>query len=413
MALWPYRFTRRSQQDKVAIPGAEIKASAANLLAFPTGGLPRWTPRDYASLAVEGYGQNPVVYRCVRMVSEAAASVPWLLYDGARELDDHPFLSLLARPNIHQIGADLLEAWYGHLLIAGNAYFELAGGATDLAELYVLRPDRMKVVPGNDGWPTGFDYVVNGQTQRFALAGKPDGGASSTSPIHHMALFHPTDDHYGLSPIEAAASAIDIHNAATAWNKALLDNSARPSGAIVYAGAGGATHLSEDQFVRLKAELESAYQGAKNAGRPMLLEGGLDWKAMSMSPKDMDFIELKHVAAREIALAFGVPPMLLGIPGDNTFANYREANRTFWRQTVLPLIGRTAKSLTRWLGPVYGEDLRLWFDADRIEALSTEREALWTRIGAAEFLTVDEKRAALGYSPIADAKSGLPKGAGQ
>jgi HK97 family phage portal protein len=98
--------------------------------------------------------------------------------------------------------------------------------------------------------------------------------------------------------------------------------------------------LSEDQFERLKRELEDSYQGKANAGRPLVLEGGLDWKPMSLSPKDMEHIEAKHVAAREIALAFGVPPMLLGIPGDNTYANYAEANRTFWRQTVLPLVGR-------------------------------------------------------------------------
>ena len=96
--------------------------------------------------------------------------------------------------------------------------------------------------------------------------------------------------------------------------------------------------LSDNQFERLKRELEDNYQGAVNAGRPLLLEGGLDWKAMSLSPKDMDFLDAKHNAAREIALCFGVPPMLLGIPGDNTYANYQEANRAFCRSTVLPLV---------------------------------------------------------------------------
>jgi HK97 family phage portal protein len=132
----------------------------------------------------------------------------------------------------------------------------------------------------------------------------------------------------------------------------------------------------------------------------MVLEGGLDWKPMSLTPKDMEFIATKHVAAREIALAFGVPPMLLGIPGDNTFANYAEANRTFWRQTVLPLVQRSAEALTNWLRPAFGKDVRLGFDSDAIEALSTEREALWARVGAADFITRDEKRAAVGYAPL-------------
>src|SRR5690606_19861643 len=158
----------------------------------------------------------------------------------------------------------------------------------------------------------------------------------------------PLDDHYGLAPLEAAAVAVDTHNAAARWNKALLDNAARPSGALVYSGPEGAV-LSDQQFERLKRELTETYQGAVNAGRPLLLEGGLDWKAMSLSPKDMDFMEAKHAAAREIALAFGVPPMLLGIPGDNTFSNYQEANRVFWRQTVLPLASRVGVSLVQWL----------------------------------------------------------------
>ena len=206
----------------------------------------------------------------------------------------------------------------------------------------------MKVVPGADGWPEAFDYTVDGRTRRIAGEVVP-----GVRPVLHVKLFHPANDHYGLSPIEAAASAIDIHNTASRWNKALLDNSARPSGALVYTARDG--NLTAEQYDRLKAELEQGFQGAAHAGRPLLLEGGLDWKSMSLSPKDMDFIEAKHVAAREIALALGVPPMLLGIPGDNTYSNYQEATRTFWRQTVLPLVNRTAKALSAWLAPAYAD----------------------------------------------------------
>jgi HK97 family phage portal protein len=222
----------------------------------------------------------------------------------------------------------------------------------NVRELYALRPDRMRVVPGPDGWPEAYEYTAAGRTLRFLQ------DASAQPPILHVALLHPLDDHYGLSPLEAAATALDTHNAAAKWNKALLDNAARPSGALVYSGPEGAL-LSETQFERLKRELENTYQGSANAGRPLLLEGGLDWKAMSLSPKDMDFLEAKHAAAREIALAFGVPPMLLGIPGDNTYANYQEANRVLWRQTILPVVERVACALAHWLAPSFGPELRL------------------------------------------------------
>ena len=139
-----------------------------------------------------------------------------------------------------------------------------------------------------------------------------------------------------------------------------------------------------------------------NAGRPLLLEGGLDWKAMSLTPKDMDFLDAKNSAAREIALAFGVPPMLLGIPGDNTYANFQEANRVFWRQTVLPLASRVGGAIAHWLSPQFGEGLRIVVDSDRIDALASDRAALWDRIANAPFLTLNEKREATGYAPVED-----------
>ncbi len=271
-----------------------------------------WSPRDYSAFAREGFMQNAIVYRSVRMIAEAAASVPLLAYDGDDELEQHPLLNLLARPSPDHTATDFLEAWYGFLLVSGNAYVEAVGVSGRLRELYVLRPDRMKVIPGPNGWPEAFEYSANGTSVRFA-----DEPVTGVRPILHTRLFHPDNDHYGMSPIEAAAVAIDIHNETSAWNKALLDNSARPSGALVYGGGNG--NLTGEQFKRLRGELEEAFQGARNAGRPMLLEGGLDWKPLSLSPKDMDFIAAKHAAARDIALALGVPPMLLGIPGDNTY----------------------------------------------------------------------------------------------
>ncbi|MBK1625360.1 phage portal protein [Afifella marina] len=373
----------------------EAKASRTGpLIAFSHTGAPVWTPRHYAALARRGYMENAIVYRAVRLVSEAAASVPLLLYEGARELAEHPLLALLARPNPRQAGAELFEAAYGHLLTSGNAYLEAVTGSDgEIREIYALRPDRMKVIAGPDGWAQAYEYSVAGQSLRFQM---PEEGLS---PILHLTLFHPLNDYYGFAPLEAAQKALDLHNEASAWNKALLENAARPSGALVYQGPEGA-NLSEDQFARLKGELTENFEGAANAGRPLLLEGGLSWQAMSLSPKDMDFLEAKNAAAREIALAFGVPPMLLGIPGDNTYSNYQEANRALWRQTVLPLIGRMTGALSNWLAPSFGERLRLSYDADQIDALAADRAERWKRLSEASFLSDDEKREALGYGPL-------------
>ena len=354
------------------------------LVSLYSVGQPYWAPRNYLHFAKAGFSGNAIAYRSVRMIAEAAASVPLLLYKNNIEQAAHPLLDLLRQPNPAQGGRELIETIVSFLLVAGNSYIEVSSLEETPRELVPLRPDRMQVIPGAKGWVESYRYSVNG-----AFATLP------AENVLHLKLFNPLDDYYGLSPLEAAARSLDTHNAASAWNKAMLDNAARPSGALVFSGGDG--QLSPDQFERLKSELEQNFQSAANAGRPMVLEGGLDWKEMGFSPKDMDFINSKNNAAREIALAFGVPPMLLGIPGDNTFSNYAEANRVFWRQSVIPILRRVMDALSRFVGSQFEDGLRLDLDLDQVEALSHDRDALWARVNGATFLTDAEKRAAVGY----------------
>lgn len=403
MPSWKNLFTpwaiqnQRVRQPKVIAnempyKGEQKASQAKSIISMQQLGQAQWSPRDYTSFATEGFGQNSICYRCVSMIAQAAASIPLRVRDEGEDYHDHPLLDLLQNPNPHQCGPEILEEWYGFLLVAGNTYLELVSINDTPRELYVLRPDRMKVIAGDQGWPQSFTYTVNNNSVEFPI---PESGEQAR--ILHTKLFHPTNDYYGMSPIEAAALAIDIHNAASSWNKALLDNSARPSGALIYKSSEG--QLTSEQYDRLQKELEENFEGATNAGKPLLLEGGLEWKNMGLTPRDMDFIEAKFVAAREIALAFGVPPMLLGIPGDNTYSNYAEANRTFWRQTILPLVERGAKSLTNWFKPSFGESLCLKPDITEVTALSQEREALWKRLQETDFLSENEKRALIGYPP--------------
>ncbi len=357
-----------------------------------------WSAKNYASFAHEGFQKNPIAYRCIRMIAESTASVPIKLFIDKQEVTQHPLLNLLHKPSEGKAFADLLEQFYAFLQVSGNSYLELVEAGIDKFEIHNLRPDRIKIIPGRNGWPVAYEYAVNNQKVKFPI------GIDKVCPILHLKLFHPLNDHYGMSPMETAGFGVDIHNAANAWNKALFDNAARPSGALVYKGVDGAQNLTDEQFDRLKNELETNYQGSHNAGRPLLLEGGLEWTPISLTPQDMDFIHAKHAAARDIALAFGIPPMLLGIPGDNTYANYIEANRAFWRQTVLPLAERTMRRIGQWLGPIFEKDHPIYLkcNMDALPALSEERAKLWERIGKAEFLTINEKREALGYPPVTD-----------
>ncbi len=375
----------------------EVKASATGpVIAYRGTGRVAWSPRDTASLIRTGFAGNPVGFRAVKLIAEAAAALPLVLQDAERRYDTHPMLGLITRPNQAQGRAELFEALYGQLLLTGNGYLEAVGAPGEVpSELHVLRSDRMSLIPGPDGWPVAYDYTVGSRKHRFTLG-------EGASPICHIRQFHPQDDHYGLSPMQAAASALDVHNSASAWSKALLDNAARPSGAIIYHGSDGQGTLTPDQYDRLLNEMEAHHVGARNAGRPMLLEGGLDWKPMGFSPSDMEFQKTKEAAAREIATAFGVPPMLIGITGEATYANYQEANRAFYRLTVLPFVARVTAAVGHWLSGFAGDDLVLKPDLDQVPALASERDQQWKRVAEADFLTDAEKRALLGLPKLAE-----------
>lgn len=370
---------------------AEQKTSRVGpLIALSSSSRAAWSDRDPVALTSTAFARNAIGYRCVKMISEGAANIVADLFRGGDELDEHPLRQLIERPNPRQARGEFFEALYANLLCFGNAYIELVQDDRGTPrEMYNLRPDRVRIEPGPDGWPEAYTYTAGGRTVRLSAEGPVPG-------VLHLRAYDPLNDLYGMSPLAAAHVAVDIHNAASNWNKALLDNSARPSGALVYAAGG--SNMTDEQFDRLKDELEATFSGSYNAGRPILLEGGLDWKPLALTPRDMDFMEAKTAAAREIALALGVPPLLLGLPGDNTFANYAEANRALWRQAILPLANRTLQSLVHWLQPAYGEaGLRLVVDLEQVEALAPERDALWKRLNEATFVDTAEKRAAAGY----------------
>jgi HK97 family phage portal protein len=345
--------------------------------AWPFAGVAgdAW-PRSYEAQVREAYLANPVAQRAVRLIAESVAWAP--LYEAEGR-------------GVALLTPALLESVATHLLLHGNAFVQLLqDGAAMPAELFALRPERVRVEADAAGWPIAYRYKVGEAASRIAAfdgIGRPG--------LVHLKAAHPLDDHYGLGCLGAAAGAVAVHNAAGQWNKALLDNAARPSGALVYDPGDGAA-LSQGQFDRLRAEMEAQFSGSGNAGRAMLLEGGLKWQAMSLSPADMDFVGLKAAAAREIALAFGVPPMLLGLPGDATYANYREANRALWRLTALPMAERILSGISSALA-AWWPGMRLRIDIDQISALAEDRERLWAQVTAADFLSDEEKREMLGF----------------
>ena len=343
----------------------------------------------------KAYKNNVIVHRCVDLISSSAAHIPLLLYINGKKSDNHYISKLLKHPNHLNAGAAFFEKVIAHKLLFGNSYILASNSRTSkLSEIFILPPSSVEVAL-QDNMITGFKHNSGSSSEKFF----PLDQITGASQILHLKNYNPYSDIYGISNLDAASNAIELHNHALIWNNALLKNGARPTGALIMKDG---EYLSEEQFARLKSQLNEQYSGSINSGKPLLLEGGLDWREMSISPKDMDFMESKASASREIALAFGVPPQLLGIAGDNTYSNMQESRLALWEETIIPILDNLTDSLSGWFSKMLSEDIRIDFDRDSISALSEKRENVWGKISAANFMTMNEKRALVNLPPLKD-----------
>lgn len=364
---------------------------------YSVPGKPVWSGRNYGKFSDEGFIRNVIAHRAINLIAVGAASIPLNIKSdnesSRNNVNQRRLEALLRYPNPAMGASEFFEAVYSYKLISGNSYIQAVRSAEgNVYELFSLRPDRVAVIAGKSCMPSGYRYVVGNKILDFKVD-----RLTGQSDILHLKKFHPLNDWYGLSSIEAAAYSIDQHNQAGEWNQSLLQNGARPSGALIVKGNGNdGGYLSEDQYLRIKGQIEDAHCGPANAGRPLLLEGGLEWKEMSLSPKDMDFLNIKNSSARDIAIAFGVPAQLLGIPGDNTYSNMAEARLALWEQTIIPLLENTVAALNNWLVPMFGDELTISYDKNSINALIPRRESLWNSLKDADFITDEEKRAMVG-----------------
>jgi len=369
-------FKRNSQKETAT-------ARAVTTMVPLTGASKKGTP--IKALVEEGYGMNAVVYACVRQIASAAGGVPWVLYkrrgSTLDEIEDHPLLKLLRSPNPLQGQSAFIESVISFLFLTGNSYIEgVSGGTGPIRELYSLNPANMKVLPHPIHIIGGYEFAVGQNKTKF-----------DANEILHQKLFNPSDDFYGLSPVAVAALAIDKMNQGDRWNSALMENMAVPSGAFV-----SKQRLTDEQFQTLKREVADALQGAKNARKPLVTDGDLEWKEMGLHPRDLDWIEGSKLSASQIAMIYNVPGELIGLQ-DATFENRKEARKALYTEVVIPALTRLRDGFNHWLTPRYGSDLFLDFDKDGIGALSEDMDSLWKRANESTFLSINEKRRMVGY----------------
>ena len=199
MKNWFRMASTKTSEDKTVAPShmgahksrpimeGKSLTDHAPLIALHIQGKAVWTPRDYGALSRQGFQKNAIVYRCIRLIAEAAASVPFCVRRGVECLENDPAARFLSLGNPDGTLVEILEQFYGYLQLSGNAYFEsgLVDGVP--VALYALRPDRVSVLTNKRGWVTGWDYTAGGFKRTFRRD-----NATGRSPIYHMRLFHPT-----------------------------------------------------------------------------------------------------------------------------------------------------------------------------------------------------------------------------
>jgi len=361
--------------------------------------------RDFRSVSRESYEKCVVAHRAISLVADSVANAPLLVLKAGREMDPRtdPLAKLLKRPNPQRSGSAFLEECISFRYLAGNVFIVANGpngtvvGDTvgEPTELWNLHPDEVQIVPGKVGIEAYVYGTANGG-KRF-----PVNQITGESAVRHWRTFNPTTEAvkalFGFPPIQAAMASVDVHNQSSQWNLSTLKNYGQPGGVLKAEG-----NLTKEQREFLRTQWDDMHSGSQNAGRPMILEGNLEFTPLGQTAEDLQWMQGRNQMAREIAFTVGVPPQLMGIPGDNTYSNYQEARAAFFEDTVIPVMNSFLTEINPWLCPMFGNDYEIKIDVDSITALAVRRIAIWNSAQNAAWLTINEKRRLTGYDPLPD-----------
>ncbi len=360
--------------------------------------------KTYATAVREGYQKNSAVFSAVGLITQGVKRLPWLVYkvaaDGTREAVKDDFNKVLRRPNPDQSGQSFFEQLSGTYSIGGEGFVlglwpqGSPQPGVPPREMHLLRPDRTEILVDSIGHPVGYKHTVAGGSRTYSL-----------EEVLHIKNWNPKDDLRGMPPLMPATDDLLANNSSVRWNRKLIRNSAAPSGAFVLPPEA---KLNDPEHAKLVQRIREQKTGEENAGNWMLLEGGMKWEQMGLTPKNMDWIAGIKLTRRQIFSVFSVPAVLAGDSDDATFSNYAEARKALYEEAVLPLADVLAGELSRW---VFGGDdsLIIWYDRSILEALKANETEKWERnIGAMKegAITQNEARERIGFprsdDPLAD-----------
>ena len=329
---------------------------------------------------VEAYRVSEVVRSCIDKINLAAKGIPWYLYKRtgkeAREVESHPLVRLLRRPSKAYSWPKFLERALGFYLISGNRYLRKdVGSFRQYGELEILASNKVQIKKNSLGEAAAYEYYRGWRKETIPL-----------EEVLHSKMFNPGEELYGLSPIAAVATQIDISNFAAEWTVKLLEKGARPGAVAFIPGT-----LTEEQRDAIKKQWKEDFQGPDNVGGLLLLEAGGqgvrpgDLKLMSYSPKELELPGSERSITRRICSVYHVPPELLGDAENKTYSNQKEARKALYQEATLPHLDELRDDLNYWVIPAFeeGGDLFFNYDASDIDALATDTNEVWERFGMA------------------------------
>jgi HK97 family phage portal protein len=375
MSKW-WQFWKKEEKSSNAIRSIMQRNSAT------------WSAREFVAFATEGYRDNPTVRACIMAKQKAAIECPIILVNEKGEaVENHQILKLLNKPNPMQSWEKFLTQMIGSHDIAGEGDV-LKIGIGQSVELWPLRPDWLEITTFSMGLPVSCSYTPSDTYEESTVK------QYQFSELMIWAEYNPLFRWRGLSPLYSAAYSIDTLNEYAKSNKAMLENGMTPSGVL-----WTDSEVSDTSFNRLQEQFNGKYAGAKNSGKPMILDGGLKWQGMSFTPREMEFVSGKRLSQLDVCQVLRVPPQIIGIEGSQTFANYEQARAAFYEDEVIPMVNGLLSELLGFLRKDFKipANYQLLVDVDGVTALEPRRAERNKVIDGLTSLKVDEKRAAMGY----------------
>jgi HK97 family phage portal protein len=337
-------------------------------------GKPKWNDWRTDRAIKYGYKSSATVYSCINLIAKSASSVPWHVYKKNREgsweiVEGHPLEILIDKPNAFMSRKDLIERMTTHLYLGGNSILTKNRANNITAELWIMPPDAIQVVPSSRDFISHYEYKADGLQYRL-----------ESKDVIHNKFIDPGDMYWGMAPLQAASKQIDTDVSALNWNKVSLQNRGITDGVFSFEQP-----LTKQQFDEARVMVREQYSGTENGRTPWVMGSGATYTPMALSPAEMDFIESRKFTREEICSIFGVPPVMIGYYENATLANVETGRKIFWQDTLIPYLEDIKNCFNLSLTPEFGNDIELGYDTSNVDALQenmTEKinnaKSLWS-----------------------------------